>query len=317
MSSLATVQTASIAPATLTREARVSWLVSVWLANRAETTVRAYQKDLEGWAEWLGRSPAQAVEDLLSLDAGGANALAMAYRASLLERGLSPATVNRRLAALRSLVDAARTVGLVTWTLSVSGVRAQAYRDTRGPGVSGYRAMLGVLSGSDPQSLRDRALLAMLYTMALRRAEVIALNVEDLDLEGARAWIVGKGKSEREAVTVPAQTLEALRAWLEVRGFEDGPLFISLDRRLLGSLARPSLNAVTRRVREIGREAGVKVSPHGLRHAGITRALDLTGGDARKVRALSRHSKLETLMLYDDARRDAGGEVSALLALDV
>jgi len=308
---------ASTAPMTapMTREARVSWLVALWLANRAETTVRAYRADLEGWADWMDRSPAQAVEDLLSLDAGAANALGMAYRAALLAKALSPATINRRLAALRSLVDAARTVGLVTWTLSVSGVRAQAYRDTRGPGVSGYRAMLETL-GSDAQSLRDRALLAMLYTMALRRAEAIALDLEDLDLDGSRAWITAKGKTEREAVTIPARTLEALRSWLEVRGSAPGPVFVSLDRRRSGSPSRLTLNAVSRRVREIGSEAGIRVSPHGLRHAGITRALDLTGGDARRVRALSRHAKLDTLMLYDDARRDAGGEVSALLAMD-
>jgi len=315
MYTLATVTQTT--PAALTREARVSWLVSVWLSNRAETTVRAYRLDLEGWADWLGRTPSQAVEDLLALDAGEANALGMAYRASLLERKLSPATINRRLAALRSLVDAARTVGLVTWTLSVSGVKAQAYRDTRGPGVSGYRSMLAAVAGDDAQSRRDRALLGMLYTMALRRAEAIALDLEDLDLAGSRAWIVGKGRTEREVVSIPPQTLEALRLWLEVRGSASGPLFVSLDRRHGGELIRPTLNAVTRRVREIGEAAGLKVSPHGLRHAGITRALDLTGGDARRVRALSRHAKIETLMLYDDARRDAGGEVAALLASDV
>jgi integrase/recombinase XerC len=315
MQSLATVaqSPAALAP---NREARVSFLVSVWLANRAETTVRAYRKDLESWAAWMGLSPSKAVEALLAMEAGDANALGMAYRAALLEKELSPATVNRRLAALRSLVDAARIVGLVPWSLSVSGVKAQAYRDTRGPGVSGVRAMLETLPG-DTRGLRDRALLSMLYAMALRRAEVIALDVQDIDLEGSRAWIIGKGRTEKEAVTIPAPVADHLRAWLSARGLEEGPLFVSMDRRHGEAIRRPTLNAVTRLVRKIGKDAGLKVSPHGLRHAGITRALDLTGGDARRVRALSRHAKLETLMLYDDARRDAGGEVASLLAADV
>jgi integrase/recombinase XerC len=296
---------------------RVVALIQLWLSGRAETTSRAYRQDLSSWADWMGSPPAAALAGLLRMEPGEANAMGMAYRASMKEEGLSPATINRRLAALRSIVDAARTVGIISWPLSVSGVKAQAYRDTRGPGVGGYRAMVKGLEEDTPQNLRDRALLALLYSMALRRAEVVALDLGDVDLDGSRLWIVGKGRTQKEAVTMPPQTAKTLSDWIEARGQEPGPLFVSMDRRLAGSLSRPTLNAITRRVREIGRDAGVRVSPHGLRHAGITRALDLTGGDARRVRALSRHAKLETLMLYDDARRDAGGEVAALLASDV
>jgi integrase/recombinase XerC len=297
------------------RGARVAFLVSSWLGNRAPTTVRAYQSDLTSWAGWMGMEPAEAVEVLLGMDAGDANALGMAYRAAMREEGLSPATINRRLSALRSIVKAAKVAGLVGWDLMVEAARQQAYRDTRGPGVEGYRAMVATL-GDDLQGRRDRAILSLLYTMALRRAEVIGLDLEDLEVEGGRLWITGKGYTEKEAVSVPSGTMEALLAWLEVRGDSPGPLFLSMDRRHRGEAVRPTLNAITRRVRVIGEGAGVRVTPHALRHSGITRALDLTGGDVRRVRALSRHAKLDTLMRYDDARRDAGGEVASLLAED-
>jgi integrase/recombinase XerC len=290
-------------------------LLALWLEGRKETTVRAYRADLLSWASWMGCDPSEAIETLLSMDAGRANAVAMAYRAELVGSGLSPATINRRIAALRSLTEAARTVGLVGWALSIRGVKGVAYRDTRGPGLEGYRAMAATLGGDDVRSRRDRALLALLYTMCLRRAEAIGLNLEDLDLVGRRAWILGKGRTEREAVSIPSPTVALLRSWLEVRGEKPGPLFYSLDRRG-GWGSRPTLNAISRRVREIAEAAGLSTSPHGLRHAGITRALDLTGGDARRVRALSRHAKLETLMLYDDARRDLGGEIADLLAAE-
>ena len=61
-------------------------------------------------------------------------------------------------------------------------------------------------------------------------------------------------------------------------------------------------------------DLGLKVWPHGLRHAAITEALDLTGGDVRKVQRFSRHRDLQTLTIYDDARIDMGGEVAKLVA---
>jgi integrase/recombinase XerC len=57
-----------------------------------------------------------------------------------------------------------------------------------------------------------------------------------------------------------------------------------------------------------------KLSPHRLRHSSITAALDATGGDVRKVQKLSRHADLNTLMIYDDNRRDEQGELSDILA---
>ena len=55
------------------------------------------------------------------------------------------------------------------------------------------------------------------------------------------------------------------------------------------------------------------MSPHRIRHSAITTALDVTGGDVRRVQKLSRHSNLNTLMIYDDNRRNAQGEITALL----
>jgi integrase/recombinase XerC len=303
-------------PARADRHAQVATLLQDWLGGLAATTVRAYSQDLQAWAGWMGQEPPRALDALVAMDSGTANGMAMAYRAHMRQQGLAPATINRRLAALRSVVSAARTAGLVSWDLSVRPLRAEAYRDTRGPGVDGYRAMQAVLHTDTLQGRRDCALLSLLYTMALRRAEVVGLDLEDVDLPGQRLWITGKGRTQKEAVSIPPQTQQVLQEWLEARGNAPGPVFVSMDRRLGGALERITLNAVTRRVREIGAQAGVHVTPHGLRHAGITRALDLTGGDVRRVRHLSRHVKLDTLMLYDDARTDLGGGVAALLAAD-
>jgi integrase/recombinase XerC len=59
-----------------------------------------------------------------------------------------------------------------------------------------------------------------------------------------------------------------------------------------------------------------KINPHGLRHQGISRALDLTHGDVSKMKRFSRHAKLETLLRYDDNRRYEGGAIAKLLGED-
>src|SRR5262249_17896909 len=142
-------------------------------------------KDLEDFAGFLGVATVEAIPGaLLSGGQGAANELALRYRAQLQARGLAPATVNRRLAAIRSLVKLARVLGLVPWALDVDGVRAEKYRDTRGPGRQGFRRLLAALDGrSDAKGRRDRALVRLLFDLGLRRAEAVRLDLEDLDVE--------------------------------------------------------------------------------------------------------------------------------------
>ena len=75
---------------------------------------------------------------------------------------------------------------------------------------------------------------------------------------------------------------------------------------------------MARLVKALGLKAGLarEVRPHGLRHEAITRALDLCAGDVRRVRHFSRHAKIETLLRYDDNRRDEAGAIARLLGDD-
>ena len=127
-------------------------LLGAFLAGRRPTTLRAYRKDLADFADFLGLADAgAAVELLVAGGAGRANALALGYRAHLTDRGLAPATIARRLAALRSVVKLARTLGRVAWTIDIPSPRTQAYRDTRGPGLEAGRQ-----SWPPPGSVRPR-----------------------------------------------------------------------------------------------------------------------------------------------------------------
>ena len=118
-------------------------LLVAFLSGGSECTRRAYSQDLEDFGRFLGVDKvSDAATALLSRGHGEANRIALAWRASLQERRLQAATINRRLAALRSLVQLARTLGIVPWTLEVRNVRAESYRDTRGPGRNGVRLLL-------------------------------------------------------------------------------------------------------------------------------------------------------------------------------
>lgn len=291
-------------------------LVAAFLAGRSPRTLRAYGEDLRDFATFAGFPPEgleAATAALLGAGQGEANRLALAYRAHLLERGLAPATVNRRLAALRSLVTLARTLGRCPWTLEVPSVASESYRDTAGPGAGGVRQLLGLLAEDDsPKATRDRALLRLLADLALRRAEAVALDVEDVDLEAGTVTILGKGRREPERLTLPSPTRAALAAWLAIRGASPGPLFPSLDRARPGH--RLTGHSVYRIVQALGRRVGLTVRPHGLRHAAITTALDANGGNLRATQRFSRHRDVRTLQRYDDNRADLAGETARLVA---
>lgn len=305
----------NFSPLGMATPAPVVDLSAAFLSGRNARTLLAYRRDLEDFQAFTGAPTIQAAGNLLTCSGSGpANALALAYRVHLQERGLAPATINRRLAALRSLVKLGRVLGVVSWSLEVEGVKAGAYRDTRGCGVDGFRRMLELVDGeTDPKSLRDRAILRLLFGQALRRGEVVSLDLSHLDLETGRLSILGKGRIQREAITLAPKVLEALKAWVAVRGEKEGPLFTALDRGHAGH--RLDGSAVYRLVSELGKAVGLTTRPHGLRHAGITAALDATNGNTRTVQRFSRHKKLETLSLYDDARQDLAGEVARLVDL--
>lgn len=290
-------------------------LLALFLSGRRPKTLEAYRGDLECFRAFVGSaSVEEAVEDLLAQGHGEAHALALRYRAALLKSRLAPATINRRLAALRSLIQLACRLGRVSWRLSVSGVEVSPYRDTRGPGKEGFHRLLAMLEARENvKACRDKAILRLLFDLALRREEVVRLDREDIDLRRGRVAVLGKKRTQKEWLSLPAPTRSALEAWLAVRGEMPGPLFLRLDRG--GPAKRLTGRSVHRIVRALGKDTGLGVvRPHGLRHAAITEALELTRGDVRAVQRFSRHRDLRTLMIYDDNRQDLAGEVARRLA---
>lgn len=294
-------------------------ILDAWLAGRNQRTIRAYRFDLADFARFVGAAgPGQAIEAILSMSHGSANRVALAYRASLMDRGLSSATIARRIAALRSMVRLARQLGRVSWSLDVESPKVTKYRDTTGPGLDGWRAIRATARGATTkQGKRDLALVLLLHDSCLRRGECVGLDLCHVDLGLSRVSIIGKGRTDREWITVSPQASAALAEWMAIRGDHSGPLFCRLDRSSSG-VGRLGGESVNRMVNKIGRRAGLtrKVKAHGLRHHGITRVLDLTNGNIRAAQAIGRHVDVRTTMAYDDNRTDYAGQLAAMLGAD-
>ncbi len=295
-------------------------LIQSFLSGRNQKTIDAYRQDLEDFKQFLKASTVdEAAKTLLSCGHGQANALALAYKTNLIDRGLQSATVNRRLAPLRSLVKLARTLGMITFTLEIRNMKNQVYRDTKGPGKAGYKAILDKarLGRKEPKAIRDQAILHLLYDLGLRRGEVVSLDLADLNLETGTLAVIGKGKTQKISLTLPTETKAALYSWLQIRGGDPGPLFTNLDPAKKGN-NRLSGNGLYRIIRDLGKKAGLKsIKPHGLRHSAITEALTLTNGNYRAVVKFSRHANIQTITLYDDNRQDIGGSIAQMIASSV
>jgi integrase/recombinase XerC len=290
-------------------------LIERWQEGRSPHTVRAYGRDLAHFAKWSDATTAgEAMTKLLARSMGEANELLHAYRGAMLDAGLAPSTVNRRLSALRSIVQLGRTFGLVTWSLEVSGVKSKAYRDTKGPGIDGVAAVKrqAAKHSSPAKAARDVAIVRVLFDLALRRGEVAALDLKDLDIRAGQLWVMGKGRREKESITLPPRTITALKAWLKFRGKEPGSLFTNFHHANNG-LSRLHANGIYWVVRSLGAQVDVIARPHGFRHSSITTGLDRVK-DPRKVQKHGRHASLDTTMIYDDALSDFAGEVAKVVS---
>ena len=294
-------------------------LLEEWLVGkRNKGTRREYAKELKKF--FLSVCDRQLTPTLvmqfLQMERFSAATLVLRYKAQLIDLGLKEASVNRSIAAIKSLVNYAYEVGQCTWTLAdIKSEKVKPYRDTTGIGSETFKKMLALPDRETLKGKRDYALLRLLWANALRREEVSQCNIEDLDLESRVLSILGKGRgTQKENVDLQPKTCQAIQDWLLARKELDikQPLFISLrphyGHRLTGDGIRKIVVA-------IALSAGISktVSPHKIRHSSVTAALDVTGGDVRSVQKLSRHADLNTLMIYDDNRAKAQGKITALL----
>jgi site-specific recombinase XerD len=257
----------------------------------AERTRRAYSVDLGGFAEWAG-GQGLAPGDVRHRDV-------RRFAAGLSAAGAAPATVARKLAALRGLYSflvRCDRVGQNPAELVPSPKRSEKLPKVLS--TEQMRALLERISTRTPLERRDRAMLELAYSCGLRCEEIVNLDQGAFDFETEQLRVLGKGSKERLLpVGEPAQ--EALRRYLE-RGRpalavdpREPALFLSKSGRRLSN------SDVTRRLGLWTREAAIAagVSPHSLRHSFATHLLE-GGADLRTIQELLGHSSISTTQVY-------------------
>jgi integrase/recombinase XerC len=242
-----------------------------------ESTRRAYRGDVEEFGRWLSRR---------SLKVGDVDVRVLTDYASDLGRArprkLAPATIARKLAAVRSFLRF--TLGPANVPDATLGPRLpRRLPDT--PKASEVEAAVDGMEGTGPLALRNRALVELVYSAGLRSAEAVGLELGDVDFDREQLHVRGKGGKERvvplgeEAALLLAHYLHEARPKL-VRAAENAVFVSARGKRLDTSTVRRVFS-----------------NPHRLRHAFATHLLE-GGADLRTIQELLGHSSLSTTQLY-------------------
>jgi integrase/recombinase XerD len=299
-------------------EARFEALVLDFLAyleferGLARNTLDAYRTDLLQFGAFLaerGRGATEVergdVADFLADLATGRQANGGVARAPC-----SPATISRKTACLRSFYRHLRREELIAEDPTASlNPPAKSRKLPQVLSLGEVKALLEGASGTDPISVRDRALLEVMYGCGLRASEAIGLEVGDVDLRRSLVRPHGKGSKER-IVPLGRAAASAVSRYLrsgrpELVGERREPkLFVNFRG---GALTRQGLYKIIQRQAKIAGLDG-KMSPHTLRHTFATHLLS-GGCDLRSVQEMLGHADVATTQLYTHLSRERIKEV--------
>jgi len=258
--------------------------------NASPNTIRAYGEDLRQFTDYLegalGREPRPEDAD---------HVLIRGFLAELHRRGLKKVSSARKLAGLRTFFRFLCREGRLERNPARVLLSPRLEKRIPTPLDEGQVAALLDVPGDDVASIRARSILELLYATGIRCAELVGLDVGEIDLDARMVRVLGKGRKER-IVLFGTRAQEALRSWLAARAGlrpkTDG-VFINLRG---GRLSDRSVRAlVSRRVKQVALTR--RCSPHTLRHSFATHLL-ARGADLRAIQELLGHASLSTTQRY-------------------
>ncbi|MBI3581122.1 MAG: tyrosine recombinase XerC [Nitrospinae bacterium] len=269
--------------------------------NFSEHTVRNYALDVRQFVGFISSKGFSG-----PADPSLTSRTIRAFGADLHRRGMSAATIERKLCSLRSFFKYLVREGFLP-TNPAAGApipkkprrrprvldvdEAYALMESASAGRHGNPAVLGGKIAS-PTNLRDRAILELFYGCGMRISELQGLNRDDYDAGSRVIRVMGKGRTER-ILPVGSKAHEALEVYLSSEeSAPSGAMFGSKKGRLT---VRSIYNVVIKYARKAGVPAGVH--PHTLRHSFATHMLN-GGADLRAIQELLGHSSLATTQKY-------------------
>jgi integrase/recombinase XerC len=262
-------------------------------------TLRSYETDLRQFREFLRTSHEGSVPTPAALDSYAVRSF-LAARARV---GDAKSSLGRKLATIRSLFKYLGREGIVTRSPATTVVTPK--KEQRLPRVLSADDATRLMENPEPtrpRSARDQAILEVLYSAGVRVAELVGLNVEDVDLTAGAATVMGKGRKER-VVLLGNKAVSALRAYLASPNPWTGRGTTPLFRNSRGG--RLTARSVERIVAEQCRalENFPTMTPHTLRHSFATHLLD-GGADLRAIQEMLGHASLSTTQQYTHVALD-------------
>ena len=279
-------------------------------AARSSATRRVYDSDWAIFTAWC------TAHGLVALPASPD--VVAVFASDQATAGLNPATISRRVAAIghhhraggHPAPTAMPTAGRLAEVLA--GIRAEyggAKRQKRPADAAALRNMLAAIDGDGLRAARDRAILAIGMAAALRRSEIVALDVAHVGIvpEGLRLTIA-RSKTDRTGhgtvIAIPEgsriRPKALLLAWMAAAGHQEGPLFRRLSRSDLLTPAAMSDRAIARLVQHHAAAAGydpTHFAGHSLRAGFLTEGAS-QGATIFKLQEVSRHKSVQVLSNY-------------------
>ena len=265
--------------------------------NRATLTAEAYARDLNEFSNWLSKGRPGEI-DFISVTTSDIRA----WLASLSRAGESPRTVRRKTQSLRAFYR---------WLMKCNIIKISPLADIPLPKLSKplpdiirpeeienalkfYREEAQEESSSD--SLLKELVLEMLYSLGIRRAELVAIDDADISLSSGEIKITGK-RSKQRVIPLPMQLLSKIRNWQRIRDEEfpdfpkPKPLFIIRNKRISPNQVYQIVN------KALSGSSARKKSPHSLRHSFASAMLN-GGAEIDSVREFLGHASLATTQIY-------------------
>ncbi len=267
--------------------------------NASPHTLDGYLNDIAQFQEFLIRT-GHAVESS-SIQLEKIDRLAVrSFMGYLYEKNITGATMRRKLSTLSSFFRFLCREGYLKNNVarSVPSPRTQNKLPSYFS-VDDIFRLLELPKGEDFLSVRDRTLLELFYSCGLRISELVALTLEDINLDSRMVKVLGKGGKER-LLPMGRQCVEALKIYLEIRADKirnpgSGADRLFLNYRGAGISVRGVRKVVEKYIKQGNFPGGV--SPHSIRHSFATHLLD-GGADLRSIQELLGHSSLSTTQKY-------------------
>jgi integrase len=248
--------------------------------------------------------------------------LLMEYRAQMIERELSPSTINVRLAAVRKLIEEAKRNGILgaeqaAQMADIPNIRQQGTRLGNWLTREQAKELLTVPNRDTLKGRRDVAILALLVGCALRRAELAALKMEDIQQREGR-WVIAdlRGKGGRiRTVAIPMWVKLLMDTWTTAAGHSAGRLLrpVSKGGRVVGE--ELSDWAVWSVVETSARAIGIEhFGAHDLRRT-CAKLCRKNGGDLEQIKFLLGHASIQTTERYLGSEQEIAVAVNDNLGL--